>query len=60
MSNVNQKWILKNFKDMLEYIKSRSLSPFNTFKTFDFSILYTTIPHSKLKDRLMELVQLWN
>ena len=27
-------------------------------KTFDFSTLYTTIPHSKLKDKLRELVQL--
>ena len=28
------------------------------FKTFDFSTLYTTIPHSKLKNKLRELVQL--
>ena len=34
-----------------------SLSSCNSIKTFDFSILYTTIPHSKLKDRLRELVQ---
>ena len=26
--------------------------------TFDFSTLYTIIPHAKLKDRLRELVQL--
>ena len=51
-------WILKNFTDLLGYIQSRSLSSCNSIKTFDFSILYTTIPHSKLKDKLMELVQL--
>jgi hypothetical protein len=34
-----------------------SLSFYNNIKTFDFSTLYTTIPHSKLKDRLKELVQ---
>ena len=56
--DVNQMWILKNSKDMLEYIKSRSLSSCCSIKTFDFSILYTIIPHSKLKDRLRELVQL--
>ena len=39
-------------------IQSRFLSSCNRFKTFDFSTLYTTIPHSKLKDRLRELVQL--
>jgi hypothetical protein len=55
---VNQMWILKNSKDLLEYIQSRSLSSCNSIKTFDFSTLYTTIPHSKLKDKLRELVQL--
>jgi hypothetical protein len=28
-------------------------------KTFGFFILYTSTPHSKIKDRLKELVQLW-
>ena len=55
---VNQMWILKNSKDLLEYIKSRSLSSCKNIKTYDFSTLYTTIPHSKLKERLKELVQL--
>jgi hypothetical protein len=55
---VNQMWILKNSKDLLEYIQSRSLSSCNSIKTFDFSTLYTSIPHSKLKDKLRELVQL--
>ena len=35
-----------------------SFSSCNIIKTFDFSTLYATIPHSKLKDRLKELVQL--
>ena len=56
--DVNQLWILKNSKDLLEYIQSRFLSSCNSIKTFDFSTLYTTIPHSKLKDKLRELVQL--
>ena len=34
------------------------LSSCNNIKTFDFSTLYATIPHSKLKHRLRELVQL--
>jgi hypothetical protein len=29
-------WILKNSKDLLEYIQSRSVSSCNTIKTFDF------------------------
>jgi len=56
--DVNQMWILKTSKDLLEYIQSRSLSSCNSIKTFDFFILYTSISHSKLKDRLKELVQL--
>jgi hypothetical protein len=48
---VNQMWILKNSKDLLGYIQSRFLSSCNSIKTFDFSTLYTTIPHSKMKDR---------
>ena len=51
-------WILKNSKDMLEYIQVRSLYSCNNIKTFDFSTLHTTIPPFKLKDKLMELVQL--
>ena len=34
---VNQMWILKNSKDLLQYIQSRSLSSCNSIKTFDFS-----------------------
>ena len=55
---VNQMWILKNSKDLIEYLQFRSLSSCNSIKTFDFSTLYTTISHSKLKDKLRELVQL--
>ena len=55
---VNQMWIMKISKHLLEYIQSRSLSSCNSINTFDFSTLYTTIPHSKLKDKLRELVQL--
>ena len=52
---MNQKWILKNSKDLLEYIQSRS---YNSINTFDFSTLYTSIPHSKLKGGLREMDQL--
>jgi hypothetical protein len=55
---MNQMWILKNSKYMLEYIQSRSLSSWNIIKTFDFSTIYTTISHSNLMDKLRGLVQL--
>jgi len=47
---VNQMWILKNSKDLLEYIRYWSLSSCNSINTVDFSTLYTTIPLSKLED----------
>ena len=34
-----------------------SLSRVSTIKTYDFSTLYTTIPHSKLKSRLAQLIR---
>jgi hypothetical protein len=43
---------------MLEYLQSRPLSSYNSIKTLDFSTIYTTISHSKLKDRLRELAQM--
>ena len=55
---VTRMWILKNSKDLLVHIQSRSLFSCNSIKTFNFSALYTTIPSSKLKDILRELVQL--
>ena len=49
-------WILKNFKDLLDNLKSKSFSQVSSIKTFDFSTLYTTLPHDKLKTRLKETI----
>jgi hypothetical protein len=46
-------------KDLLEYIQFRFLSSCNINNTFDFATIYTTIPLSKLKDKLRKLVQLY-
>ena len=48
-SDLNEMWIMKTSKDLLEYIQSRSLSSCNNIKTFDFSTLYTIITNSKLQ-----------
>ena len=55
-SGINQMWILKNSKQLLEDLKSLSISGINNINTFDFSTLYTTIPHSKLKKRLKDFI----
>ena len=55
MSGVNQMSILKNSKDLLEYMLSRSLFTYNIIKTFDFSILYTTTPPLKAKRQIKRI-----
>ena len=44
-SGINQMWILKNSKELLEHLKSPTLNRVTSIKSFDFSTLYTTIPH---------------
>ena len=55
-NGVNQMWILKNSKEFLENLKAPSLHFVNNIKSFDFSTLYTTIPHNKLKFKLKEII----
>ena len=55
-SGINHMWILKNSKDLLDNLKSRYFSQVSFIKTFDFSTLYTTLPHDKLKTRLKETI----
>jgi hypothetical protein len=47
-------WILKNSKDLLDNLKSRSFSQESSVNTFDLSTLYATPPHDKIKTRLKE------
>ena len=49
-------WILKNSKQLLDNLQTNSITSINSIKTFDFSTLYTTIPHDKLKSRLTTIV----
>ena len=55
-SDVNQMWILKPSKELLENLKAQSLHSVNSIKSFNFSTLYTTIPHDKLKSKLKEII----
>ena len=55
-SGINHMLILKNSKDLLDNLKSRSFSQVSSIKTLDFSTLYTTLPHDKLKTRLKEII----
>ena len=50
-------WILKNSKELLEHLQSPNFNHITSIKSFDFSTLYTTIPHQKLKSRLTTIIQ---
>ena len=55
-SGLNQMWILKNSKELLETLQTTKIK-YTSIRTFDFSTLYTTIPHDKLKSRISLLVK---
>ena len=56
-SGVNQMWILKNSKELLDHLKSPNFNLITNIKSSDFSTLYTTIPHQKLKSRLATIIR---
>ena len=56
-SGINQMWILKNSNELLEHLKSPTFNRVTSIKSFDFSTLYTTIPHQKLKDSLTSIIR---
>jgi hypothetical protein len=47
---------LKNSKELQESLKSPNFSQIYSIKTYDFTALYTTIPHDKLKTRLFSII----
>ena len=55
-SGMNHMLILKNSKDLLDNLKSRSFSHVSSINIFHFSTLYSTLPHDKLKTGLKETI----
>ena len=51
-------WSINNSNDVLNKFKSKTY--FQAFKlsTYDFSTLYTTLPHHLIKDKLIDLINL--
>ena len=54
---INQIWIFKNSIEILDHLKSPNFNLIINIKSFDFSTLYTTIPHQKLKRRLAGIIR---
>ena len=49
-------WSIKNACEVLNKLKSRSFCA-SSLPTYDFSTLYTTLPHNLIKDKLVDLIE---
>ena len=55
-NGVNNMWILKNSTSLLSSLDQLDVRTAQSVQTFDFSTLYTSIPHDLLKSRISNLV----
>ena len=57
-NGVNRMWILKDSKDLINNLHSSVFNNVHSIRSYEFSTLYicTTIPHKKLKPRLVETI----
>ena len=55
-NGVNNMWILKNSTSLLSSLDQLDVRTATSVQTFDFSTLYTSVPHDLLKSRISNLV----
>ena len=55
-SGKNLFWSIKNSCEALNKLKSRGFRA-SSLSTYDFSTLYTTLPHNLIKDKLVDLIE---
>ena len=55
-NGVNNLWIMKNSTSVLSSLDQLDVRTGTSVQTFDFSTLYTSIPHDLLKSRISNLV----
>ena len=57
LSNYNKFWVLQNVDPILEKLKTiNRRNGAKSISTYDFSTLYTTLPHKKLIERLDQII----
>ena len=49
-------WSIKNSREVLNKLKFRGFRA-SSLSTYDFSTLYTTLPHNLIKDKLVDLIE---
>ena len=52
----NRMWIVDNSVEVLNRISECNKKPVRNVRTYDFSTLYTSIPHEKLKERIAMVI----
>ena len=55
-SGKNLFWSIKNSCEVLNKLKSRCFRA-SSLSTYEFSTLYTTLPHNLIKDKLVDLIE---
>ena len=55
-TGVNNMWILKNSTNLLSSLGHLGVHKATSIQTFDFSFLYTSIPHDLLKSRINNII----
>ena len=55
-SGKNLFWSIKNSCEILDKLKARDFNA-TSLSTYDFSTLYTTLPHNLIKDKLIDLIE---
>ena len=55
-SGKNLFWSIKNSGDILDKLTARDFNA-TSLSAYDFSTLYTTLPHNLIKDKLIDLIE---
>ena len=55
-SGKNLFWSIKNSGEILDKLNARDFNA-TSLSTYDFSTLYTTLPHNLIKDKLIDLMK---
>ena len=56
---INYFWSIKNSNDVLNKFKSKNFQA-SKLSTYDFSTLYTTLPHHLIKDKHIDLINVYS
>ena len=53
---INYFWSIKNSSEILNKLKTKGIQA-STISTYDFSTLYTTLPHNLIRNQLIDLIE---